>query len=633
MELNNPALTFAFALAAGIIAQTVARHLRLPGIVLLLAAGVLLGPEVAGIVRPETLGSGLPMIVGLAVAVILFEGGLNLNLERLRREARVIRRLVTVGALVTAVGGTIAARAIMGWDWRLAALFGTLVIVTGPTVITPLLRRIKVTRNLSTILEAEGVLIDPIGAMIAVVTLEVVITPTSTVFAEAAVDLVSRLGFGVLAGAAGGFVLGALLRYERVLPEGLHNVFTLGLVLAMFQVSNAVLHESGIMTVTVAGLVVGNMRTHVGRELHEFKEQLTVMLIGLLFVLLAADVALGDVVSLGWPGVLTVVVLMVIVRPLDALVSTWGTGLGRNERVFLAWLAPRGIVAAAVASLFAQELSREGVLGGTELRALVFLVIAATVVIQGLPSGWVATLLGVRRPYNTGYVIVGANILGRTLGRLLAGGGEEVVLVDLNADMVQTAQEEGFRVVYGNANEESVLLRTDIEARKALLAMTPNEGVNLLLAQRARRVHRVPRAYVMVHKARPGVQESLVNEAGAATLFAGGIEIDLWAHRLHQGTAVPQQWIYEGPGRSRPGFREEEDAGLPGNAVIAVTVTRGKKVRPADNLMLFRRRDLIDVLVYGELRDRVSETLLEQGFRLVEVAEAPEPEPAGAAAV
>ena len=205
--VNEPAFNVGLALAVGMLAQALARHLRIPGIVLLLAAGVLLGPDLLGIVRPDSLGDGLQMLVGFAVAVILFEGGLNLNLRRLRREALSIRRLATWGAIVTAVGGALAARLLLDWSWTLSALFGTLVIVTGPTVINPLLRRIRVNPNLATVLEAEGVLVDAIGAIVAIVALEVALSPSGESLALGSWHLLSRLGFGAILGTVTGLLL------------------------------------------------------------------------------------------------------------------------------------------------------------------------------------------------------------------------------------------------------------------------------------------------------------------------------------------------------------------------------------------------------------------------------------------
>jgi NhaP-type Na+/H+ or K+/H+ antiporter len=290
---------------------------------------VLLGPELADVVRPASIGSALQILVGFAIAAIVFEGGLNLDVRRLRREGRLIRRLVTLGAIVTAVGATVAARAPMGWDWSRSTLFGVLVIVTGPTVVTPLVRRIGLARNLRTVLEAEGV-IDAVGALVAVVTLEIVVRPSGEALLAGVTGLGLRLGFGLVAGLAGGAAIALLLRVGVAVPEGLENVLTLSLVVALFQGTNAVLPESGILAVIVAGLVVGNVKSHVQRSLLEFKEQLTVMLVGMLFVLLAADVRLHQVYDLGVPGLLTVGALMLVVRPATVLARGAGAE-GREE--------------------------------------------------------------------------------------------------------------------------------------------------------------------------------------------------------------------------------------------------------------------------------------------------------------
>jgi len=267
MEQIDPSFTFALALGAGVVAQLVASHLRIPSIVPLLATGIILGPDGLRLILPRSLGEGLFPLVSLAVAVILFEGGLNLDLRRLRREGSAIRRLVTVGALVTVTGGALAATAIMGWSPRLAILFGTLVIVTGPTVIRPLLRNVPLRPRVATVLEAEGVLIDPIGAIVAVVTLQVVLTPGLDSFTAGFLGLLYRLGFGAGAGLLFGFAIVGVLRLRRAIPEGLENLVVIGTALVTFEVCETVLSESGILAVTVAGVVVGNMETRVSREL------------------------------------------------------------------------------------------------------------------------------------------------------------------------------------------------------------------------------------------------------------------------------------------------------------------------------------------------------------------------------
>jgi NhaP-type Na+/H+ or K+/H+ antiporter len=543
--LADPALSVAVALAAGMIAQSLAYHLRIPGIVLLLSAGVLLGPDAGGVVWPQTLGRALPALVGFAVAVILFEGSMNLDLRRLRREGRSIRQMVTVGSLVTMLGGAAAARLLLGWSTTLSLLFGTLVIVTGPTVITPLLRRIRVQRNVATVLEAEGVFGDAIGALIAVVALEVTLAPGGAggggLLSSGAWGFASRLGAGALVGACGGAAISLLLRSGRLVPEGLENVFTLSCILAVYQASNALRPESGIVSVIVAGLIVGNLNAPALARLKEFKEQLTVMFIGMLFVLLAADVRLADVRHLGWRGLATVAALMFVVRPANVLVGTFRSGLGAREKAFMAWMAPRGIVAAAVSSHFAEALGEVGVQGGVQLRALVFLVIAITVVLQGLTGGIAAHLLGVRRA-KSGYLILGANGLGRAYGEALRAAGQEAVFLDSNLDACDALRTDGFRAFHGSALEDGVLARAELDSRVGCLALTANEEVNYLFARNARREWKVDATWAALRRGHLGVGDRLLLDAGIHILFGAARSCDIWAFRLARGTAVVETW-------------------------------------------------------------------------------------------
>src|SRR6056297_3546734 len=308
--LSNPGLTIALALALGMICQALAHHMRIPGIVLLLAAGVAFGPDGAGLIHPSSLGPALNILTGFAVAVILFEGGINLKFQRLRRAQRSIQRLLLLGGPVTIAGAAVAVNLIMDWPWRNAILFGTLVMVTGPTVINPLLKRLNVKRSVATVLEAEGVLIDALGAVVATVALEAALSPAHGTPLVWGWHLVSRLGFGAFFGGAAGFLLLGLYRVRHLIPEGTENVFALAFVLALFKVSKTILTESGIAAVTMAGIVIGNFSSYALRNLVEFKEELTILLIGMLFVLLAADVRLAEVTVLGWPAMGVVATLM-----------------------------------------------------------------------------------------------------------------------------------------------------------------------------------------------------------------------------------------------------------------------------------------------------------------------------------
>ncbi|HSG39762.1 MAG TPA: cation:proton antiporter, partial [Thermoanaerobaculia bacterium] len=584
----------------------------------LLVTGVLLGPDVLGFVRPAILGPYLQTLVGFAVAVILFDGGMNLNLQHLRQQARSIQQISTLGALVTATGAALSARWFLDWDWVTAVLFGSLVMVTGPTVITPLLRRIKVTPRVATVLEAEGVFVDAIGAIVAVVALEVAISPAGSL-PHGTWDAISRIGFGALLGILGGLTLSALLRREGFIPSGLESVFTLAAVVTLFQVSNTVMPESGIVTVVMAGLVVGNSEAHAVSELREFKEQLTVLLVGLLFVLLAADVRVAQVTSLGWGGLLTVLALMFVVRPLNVLAGTFGTDLTWRERAFISWLAPRGIVAAAVSSLFAQTLTDEGMEGGPELRALVFLVIAVTVVIQGVSGGFVASWVGVRRPSNTGYAILGANELGRALAGALRDAGEEVLLIDSNPDACGLAEEEGFRVIHGSGLEEHVQLQAELDARAGALGVTTNEEVNLLFARRARKDFKTPRVWVALRSGHVGVEEENVLRLGGHVLFGGARRIPLWISRLERGAASVERWQRGGQG-SRVA-RELQD-------LLPLAVRRGKKVFPVDEEVVFKEGDELYAVIATETRDEGHARLRDGGWTPAE-ARAEEPVPAG----
>lgn len=554
--------TFALALGAGVAGQLLARHTRVPSIVLLLALGVLLGPDVAGLVQPGTLGEGLFALVSLAVAVILFEGGLNLDLARIRREGLVIRRLLTLGAAVTAVGGGLAAHHLMGWDGGKAFLFGTLVIVTGPTVIRPLLRNVPLRPRLATVLEAEGLLIDPVGAIVAAVALPFALGPAlgAESLVSGAAGLALRLGFGAAAGVAAGLALVGLLRLRHAVPEGFENLVALGGALLTFEACESVLTESGILAVTAAGIVVGNFESRLRRELGEFQEHLTVGLIGLLFVLLAADVRLADVVGLGAAGLATVAALALVVRPLGVALCTRGSELDWRERAFLCWVAPRGVVAAAIASIAAAFFGELGVPGGDELRALVFLTIAVTVVLQGGTAPFVARLLRVRAPGRDSVVVLGAEELAFALGETLRDGGERVVLADSNPMHCQAAQKRGFTVVYGNVLEERTLGRLRLERARAVVSLTANNEVNHHFAGLAREEYGVPGCYVAVNPSGSDVAERIVERQESRVLFDRVKDVERWNVRLRHGAVERRAFRFAGPSEREGAEAASEDA-------------------------------------------------------------------------
>ena len=605
--MDNPSLTIALAMAVGVLAQAVARHARLPGIVLLLAVGVLLGPDVVNIVRPNTAGDALGAFVGFAVAIILFEGGLHMNIKKLRAQALPIRRLVTVGAVITGLAGAAAAWLCMGWGWKISLLFGTLVIVTGPTVITPLLRRLRVKRSVGTILEAEGIFIDAVGATIAVVALEVLLAPAAESW-KGIFHIAERLGVGVIVGLAGGILLALLLSRRRLIPEGLENVLSLGFAVAIFQVSDAISHESGITAAIVGGMVVGNSKSHAYGEIVEFKEQLVSLLIATLFVLLAADVRLDTVFDLGWAGVFTVLTLMIVVRPITVFLSTFRTGLSLREKLFLSWLAPRGIVAAAVASLFAIELAAVGEPGGDPMRALVFLVIAMTVTIQGLTGGVVARLLGLKQKTDHGYVILGANPVARVVAKALRAGGEPVVLIDSNRDACEAARAEGFDVVFGNGLEQRTLDLAMAESRKAALSLTANESINFLFARKIKELYRGSTVYVGLETATSGVTSEMIETLDARVLFGGERHLQLWAGSIESDLVAFETWEWE------VAQDDVSFASAPIDALLPVALRRGGSLTPIAASTKLRKGDRLRLVIAENQRELAHEWLRANGF-------------------
>jgi len=618
----HPAFTVVLALAVGVLAQSVARHVRIPGIVLLLGAGVGLGPDGLGWVQPSQLGGGLFAIVHLAVAVVLFEGGLNLEVSRLRRAQAPIRRLVTVGAGITTIGGALAAHAVFGWSVVQCLLFGTLVVVTGPTVVGPLIEQLRLRTRVATVLEAEGILIDPIGAILAVLMLEVALAPSGAEsLAEGLRLLLLRLGVGTALGAAAGFALAGMLRMRRVVPEGFENIFVLAAVLLLFQGSEELVAVSGIAAVVVAGVVVGNLRTRFDRDLREFKDQLTVLLIGMLFVLLAADVRLEEVRALGWRGAAVVGALLFVVRPIGVWLCTRGSDLTVSERWFVAWIAPRGIVAAAVASVTANAMNAAGLPGGAELRALVFLTIATTVVLAGLTAAPLGSLLGIRLPGRDTTAILGAEGLGLLLGRALREDGVSVIFLDANPTNCREAEEAGFPVVFGNAVQERTMRRARFGGVGAAVGVTQNQMLNTMFTARASEYFQVPERYIAVTNPSEGLAMETVAQGDARVLFDGRHDVERWDVRRRHGEVELERWAFAG----EPEREEGETPTEPGEPLVTLTLRRGNRVRPVHAGVAWKVEDVATVAIYAPEREEAHRRLRALGFSPAPVEESETP--------
>ncbi|ACB52085.1 Na+/H+ antiporter [Crocosphaera subtropica ATCC 51142] len=531
-------LQIVMAVLAGISAQVIAEFFKVPSIVFLLLFGIILGADGLNFLHPHDLGVGLEVLVALSVAIILFEGGLNLELRDLGRVSGSLRNLVTFGTLITLVGGGMAAHWLAEFPWSIAFLYAALVVVTGPTVISPLLKQVEVDRKVATLLESEGVLIDPVGAILAVVVLDTILNSSATPV-EIFSGLLLRFAIGAIIGGISGVLLGFILKNTPFLSEDLRNLVVLAGVWGLFGLAQLSRSESGLMATVVAGIVLRASSIPDERLLRRFKGQLTVLCVSVLFILLAADLSIDSIFALGWGSILTVLALMWVVRPISVAFCTINSDLNWRQKFFLGWIAPRGIVSASVASLFAILLTQKGINGGDSIKALVFLTIMMTVFIQGLSARWVAKGLKITAVEATGAVIVGCNALGRLMGRLFEQRGESVVLIDTDPEACQQAEAEGLSVFQSSALDPDVLEEAGIESMGTFMALTSNGQVNLVLAQRATEEFKPPRVFAIFPSNAP--QDNSANKSNKSNntkispAFVDQQLIKMWNQYLTEG--------------------------------------------------------------------------------------------------
>lgn len=522
-------LQVVIAVVAGISAQVLAAYLKVPSIVFLLLFGIFLGSDGIGLLHPHLLGIGLEVIVALATAIILFEGGLDLELRELGKVSTSLQLLVTLGTLITLIGGSMAAHWLGEFPWPIAFLYASIVVVTGPTVVTPLLKQIKVDRQVATLLEGEGILIDPVGAILAVVVLDTILNGDADPLSAIA-GLLVRLGIGALIGASGGWLLSLFFKRANILSFELKNLVVLASVWGLFTLAQMIRSESGLMTTVMAGAVFANSSVPDERLLRHFKGQLTILCISVLFILLAADLSIASVFALGWGSLFTVLALMFVVRPINILLCTWNSDLNWRQKLFLSWVAPRGIVSASVASLFGILLTQRGINGGDAIKALVFLTILMTVFCQGLTAGWVARLLRITSKQATGAVIVGCNPLSLLIARFFQERGETVVMIDTDLEASQKAEAQNLRVLTSSALDANVLEEAGLDSVGTFLAMTKNGEVNFVLAQRAAEEFDPPRALAVFPR---DPQAGTKNNSKVLQAFIPDFKIKTWNQHLN----------------------------------------------------------------------------------------------------
>jgi len=480
----SPFTSLVAVIVLGVVCVWLAWRVRLPSILLLLVCGLIVGPGTRLIDPDALLGALMIPFVSLSVGLILYEGGLTLRFSELAAVGRVVRNLVTVGAAVTMLVSAVAAKYLFAFSWSLAVLLGAILIVTGPTVIGPLLRHIRPAGSVGSILKWEAIVIDPIGAIAAVLVFEALLIGSLEHAAVAVTwGLVKTIVVGGGLGLLSGLILAQMLARFWI-PDYLQSVVSLMLVVATQAGADLIQHESGLLAVTVMGIALANQRWADVRHIVEFKENLRVLLISFLFVLLAARLDAAALEGKLLAGLLFVTALVVIARPLAVFISTRGSKLSRAEKLFVSWLAPRGIVAAAVSSVFALRLDEAGIAGADALVPVTFMVIIGTVGLYGLTAPLVARRLGVAVPNPQGVLFAGASTWVRALAGVLQERGVRVLLVDTNHANIREARMAGLPAVRMSVLADHALDELDLGGLGRFFAVTPNDWINTLAVQR-----------------------------------------------------------------------------------------------------------------------------------------------------
>lgn len=478
----------------GILAQWFAWKFKLPAILPLILIGLLVGPISAEFFSEDGSkwiepvwngetglfpGEGLYYFVSLAISIILFEGGLTLKRSEIKSVGPVITKLITIGPIITFFGAGFVANYLFGLSLEMSFLFAALVIVTGPTVIAPILRNIPLKKDISTVLKWEGILIDPIGALVAVLVFEFISVEGDSGFTKTAlIEFLKIILFGVTFGFTFAHGL-AFAVNKKLVPHYLLNVVSLSTVLLVYTISDIFAHESGLLAVVVMGMVLGNGKLESIKELLYFKESLSVLLISILFILLAANITIEEMLLLyRWETAALFLAVVLVIRPLSVFVSTYDSSLRINERLFISWVGPRGIVAAGIASLFGSKLIKQGVEGAEYITPLVFMIVLGTVLLNATTARFFAKILRVFLKKSGGILIFGASEVSQLLGQYLEENGRHVVLMDGNQNNIQKAKELGLEAINTNIYSDNLLDNIELNDMGYMMALTANPEIN-----------------------------------------------------------------------------------------------------------------------------------------------------------
>jgi NhaP-type Na+/H+ or K+/H+ antiporter len=585
--LSDPLLSLVTVGLLSIGCQYFAYKIRLPAILPLLIVGIVIGPVFGVLNADDLFGDLLFPVVSLSVAIILFEGSLTLRFNDIAGHGNMVRNLCSIGVLVTWLVAATAAHYSLDLTWQLSFLFGALVTVTGPTVIVPMLRTVRPKTNIANILRWEGIIIDPIGALLAVLVFEFIVASQETAITHTLIAFGKTIGIGSVLGLASGYLLGISIRKELI-PHYLLNTAVLTIILGVFAASNYVAHESGLLAVTITGMVLANMKDVDVEDILEFKETLSVLLISGLFILLATRLNLQSVIEVGWGSIIVLAAIMFVARPLAVLASSVGTGLKLNELALLSWIAPRGIVAAAVSALFSLKLEDIGYEGAGIVVPIVFMVIIATVVVQSLTSRTVASLLGVRAPAPTGYLLFGSSKFNRLLACEMINQKLDVTIADTNWDAISEARMAHIPVYFGNPMSDHAARHLDIATFGTVLIMSPYKQLNPLIAYHFEYTLGKDKVWSLTNNeqsARPSHQVS-EQYAKKLTLFDEGVTYGYLASAIARGatvktTRLTEEFTYK---------QYEQQYGLRATPLIAInsegksfTFVNGNSLEPKAN--------------------------------------------------
>lgn len=464
----------------GALAQWIAWRIKLPSILLLIITGILVGP-VAGIVHPEEyFGKLISPVISVFVAIILFEGGLSLKIEELRHTGKTVRNLVTIGIIATWVLVTLSSMFILGLDFKISLLLGSILVVTGPTVIIPLINEIRLFGKVNYITKWEGIVNDSLGALLTILVYEGILsTGFGAATANAFWGIFKTVVFATATGVVGALVIIQMIKHN-LLPDYLQSTVSLAMVVAVSVNSNIIQRESGLFAVTVMGIVLANQKSVVVKRTVEFKENLRLLLISLLFIVLSARIKFSEIALLNEYSIFFVGVLILFIRPAAVLLSTINSSLSAKEKLFLSWMAPRGVVAASIASLMGTRLTEAGYEDAKYLVPVIFLTIVLTIVVYGLSARPLSKKLGISNPDPNGFLILGAHEFARIIGKVLKNEGFRVLLADTNQLNIKAAKESGLETFYGNILSEETESTVSLVGIGSLFALTRNETINSL---------------------------------------------------------------------------------------------------------------------------------------------------------